>query len=312
MDKIFINIAAYRDPLLVRTLTQAYQKADHPENLVFALAMQYESDIYPDLSFIPREQLRILNYDVPSRPGVTRIRYELSKSAYIDEDYFLMIDSHMKFNDGWDTWLKVSLNNLGPKTVITGLGEVHDGMLRLKTCEIVQGHTDLVFQGKEYTVPMNYEDTQRFYKTPYIACGFMFTYGSFVNEVGFDEYSQFDSEEPYLSWRTFMSGWDIYHTSYWPITHSPDNYYDDAWGGFVNRKFIRDGLENMFRSNLIMLKSLAYVYNDYSIYAIKNATRKPEEWFLECGYTISDYKKILSHFDKLIRNNASGDDIIIL
>lgn len=310
MSKIFINIAAYRDPLLVRTLTQAYQKADKPDNLVFALGMQYEPEIYPDLSFIPKHQLRILNYDIPTRPGVTRIRYELTTSAYIDEEYFLMIDSHMRFQPGWDTWLIESLKSLGPKSVISGLGEIHNNEIRLKKCQIIQGHLDLVFEGKECYHP--FDPNIKFYKVPYIHCGFMFTYGSFISEVGFDQYSQFDGEEPYLTWRTFMSGWDIYQPSYWAITHSPDNYYDDAWGGVAKRTFRRDGVESVFFGNMVMLKSLAYVYNDYSFYAIKDSPRKPEDWFIECGYTITDYNKILAHFNRMIRNNSRRDDIIIL
>lgn len=312
MDKIFINIAAYRDPLLVRTLTEAYSQADNPEALVFALGMQYEQEIYPDLSFIPHEQIKALRYDIPKRPGVTRIRYEITQAAYSNEKYFLMIDSHMRFSKGWDTWLKHNLNNLGEKSIISGLGEIQNNQIRLKTCELIQGQLDLVFQGKEYYEPFTEEDEGKFFKTPYIYCGFMFTYGSFVDEVGFDEYSQFDSEEPYLSWRAFMSGWTIYHTSHWVITHSPDNYYDAAWGGFKSRTFVRTGVESMFRPHMIMLKSLAYVYNDYSMYAVKNAAKKPIEWFLECGYSKSDYKKILDHFNKTIHNNITEDDIIIL
>lgn len=312
MDKIFINIAAYRDPLLVRTLQQAYHEADNPEALVFAIAMQYEAQIYPDLSFIPKEQLRIINYIPGDQPGVTRIRYEITASAYIDEKYFLMIDSHMLFHRGWDTWLKKSLQGLGEKPVITGLGEIHNDTLSLSVCELVQGGVELAFTRKEFTVLIKQEEYGKFYRMPYIACGFMFTYGSFVNEVGFDEFSQFDGEEIYLTWKAFMSGWTIYQTSRWVINHSPENYYDDAWGGVDKRLYLRTGTEAIFKPYMTMMKSLAYVYNDYSHYAVKNATRKPVDWFIECGYTENDYKKILQHYDKLIHNNVTERDIILL
>lgn len=312
MDKIFINIAAYRDPLLVRTLQQAYREADNPEALVFCLGMQYEGSIYPDLSFIPKDQLRIMNYIPGTQPGVTRIRYEITASAYIDEKYFLMIDSHMLFHRGWDTWLKDSLNNLGPKSIISGLGEIHKDGLKLSTCQIVEGGYELGLTKKDFYVGIEQEEYGNFYRMPYISCGFMFTYGSFVTEVGFDEYSQFDGEETYLTWRAFMAGWTIYQTSRWVINHSPENYYDDAWGGLEKRRYVRVGAEAIFGQHMRMLKSLAYVYNDYSHYAVKNAARKPVEWFLECGYTENDYKKILQHYDKLIHNNVTERDIILL
>lgn len=310
--KIFINIAAYRDPLLVRTLRQAYEKADNKDALVFALAMQYEKEIYPDLSFIPNNQLRIINYEVGKQPGITRIRYELSKSAYNNEKYFLMIDSHMTFQESWDTWLIDSLNNLGSNSIISGLGEIHDNKINLNKCQIIQGNSDLVFERNNYSIDIDQSEIGKFFKTNYITCGFFFTYGTFLEEVGLDQYSQFDSEEPYLTWRAFMSGWDIYHTSHWVINHTPEIYYDYAWGGFKNRKFMRDGMESVFRNHLIMLKSLAYVYNDYSIYAIKNAKKSPIDWFLANGYTQSDYKKIVNHFDEMIRNNHKERAIIIL
>jgi hypothetical protein len=312
MDKIFINIAAYRDPLLVRTLQQAYREADNPEALIFALGMQYEDSIYPDLSFIPKDQIRIINYVVGQQPGVTRIRYEISTAAFSNEKYFLMIDSHMLFHRGWDTWLKKSLHDLGEKPIITGMGAIHDDVLDLSICDVVQGGRELAFTRKEFSVPIKQEEYGKFYRTPYIACGFMFTYGSFVNEVGFDEFSQFDGEEIYLTWRAFMSGWTIYHTSKWVINHSPENYYDVAWGGPDKRSYTRAGTETVFRPYMTMMKSLAYVYNDYSHYAIKNASRKPVDWFIECGYTEIDYKKILNYYDKLIHNNVTEHDIIIL
>lgn len=312
MDKIFINIAAYRDPLLIRTLKQAYEKAHNPESLVFALGMQYEEAIYPDLSFIPKDQIHAIKYDIPSRPGVARIRYEITQSAFSNEKYFLMIDSHMTFQNGWDTWLKESLNNLGPKSIISGLGEIHDGHITISNCEVIQGHTELALNRVENRIPIKPEEHGSFFKFPYIACGFMFTYGSFVYDVGFDEYSQADGEEIYLTWRAFMCGWDVYQTSKWVINHSPEIYFDIAWGGEDKRSYTRYGTEARFKPYMNMLRSIAYVYNDMSMYAVKNATRKPEEWFIACGYTKSDYQTILRYYDNLIHNNLTERDILII
>jgi len=43
-DKIFIQIAAYRDPLLVSTVKDCIEKAKYPENLVFCVAWQHTAD----------------------------------------------------------------------------------------------------------------------------------------------------------------------------------------------------------------------------------------------------------------------------
>ena len=41
MEKIFIQIAAYRDPELVPTIKDCLKNADKPENLVFSIAWQH-------------------------------------------------------------------------------------------------------------------------------------------------------------------------------------------------------------------------------------------------------------------------------
>lgn len=312
MSKIFINIASYRDPLLVRTLREAIDNADNPELLFFGIGMQYEKPIYPSLSFVPQHQIKLIDYDIQNRPGITKIRHQITSSAYNNEEYFLMIDSHMRFEPGWDTWLKTSLENLGANSIITGLSHIENGKITLPAAVVEQGRRELAFVRKDYLQDIAEGDVGKFIECPYIYCGFMFTYGNFVSEVGFDEYSHFGSEEPYLSWRAFMSGWKVYHTSYWPITHCPDEYYDVAWGGHENRTFLRKESESVFKGHRLMQQSLAYIYNDYSIYAIKNAKRDPIDWFLANGHTKSDYRKIKEHFDKMIHNEATEHDIIIL
>jgi hypothetical protein len=42
--KIFIQVASYRDPQLIPTIESALDNASHPENLVFAIARQYNPD----------------------------------------------------------------------------------------------------------------------------------------------------------------------------------------------------------------------------------------------------------------------------
>ena len=46
MDKIFVQIASYRDPQLVPTIEDMLAKASHPENLTFGLCWQYDENKY--------------------------------------------------------------------------------------------------------------------------------------------------------------------------------------------------------------------------------------------------------------------------
>ena len=43
-NKIFIQIASYRDPQLLPTIKDCISKAKHPNNLVFAIAWQHSPD----------------------------------------------------------------------------------------------------------------------------------------------------------------------------------------------------------------------------------------------------------------------------
>lgn len=44
MNRIFIQIAAYRDPELLKTIEDCLKNADHPENLRFGICWQHNID----------------------------------------------------------------------------------------------------------------------------------------------------------------------------------------------------------------------------------------------------------------------------
>ena len=43
MDKIFVQIASYRDPELIPTIEDMLAKANNPEALTFGICWQYDS-----------------------------------------------------------------------------------------------------------------------------------------------------------------------------------------------------------------------------------------------------------------------------
>lgn len=83
-----------------------YENAFDPSKIFAYIALQYKNP--PELdNIVEGQQLTILEYDVDTRPGVVKVRYEISK-AMLDSgnfeqgDYFLMIDAHMAFAKNWD------------------------------------------------------------------------------------------------------------------------------------------------------------------------------------------------------------------
>ena len=100
MDKIFISIASYRDPDLINTIKNCYDNALNKEQLFFSILSQAEDVEHPDLSFIPSSQIRYIKVHWSESLGACWARSITSKDLL--GDFFLQIDSHSRFKNGWD------------------------------------------------------------------------------------------------------------------------------------------------------------------------------------------------------------------
>jgi hypothetical protein len=78
LPRIFVSIAAYRDPELVPTIQDCLARAEHPRRLVFGIAWQHGPEERLDL---PRrsKKYRILDIDAMSSQGVCWARSEIEK-----------------------------------------------------------------------------------------------------------------------------------------------------------------------------------------------------------------------------------------
>lgn len=208
MDKIFINIAAYRDPTITYTIKEALEKAKNPERLIFGIGLQYYDYEMPDLSFIPENQLKILNYEVDNRPGLVKIRSEIS-NMFTNEDYFLMIDSHSEFSNEWDKTIVDEYLEL--KNILKQENFVFSGLRMGKT--LCADFRYAFFH--DYPTSIWYETVglKQWNKNKNVngaTCSSFFAPAKFLKNVGFDQHSHFLLEEPYLAWRIHMSGWNVY------------------------------------------------------------------------------------------------------
>ena len=97
---IFISIASYRDPDLVNTVRDAYEKAAFKDRIIFSIVSQADILEHPDLSFIPEDQIRYLKCFWRESQGVCWAREIASRD--ITQDYFFQIDSHSRFIPNWD------------------------------------------------------------------------------------------------------------------------------------------------------------------------------------------------------------------
>ena len=116
MKKIFVSIASYQDPLLLETICSAYENAKYKDFITFGVCEQSSNGI--DLDSIKfKHQIRYELIDPVMAKGPCYARSRI-QSLINDEDYYLQIDSHMIFYQGWDeilikyfNWLQQQINS---------------------------------------------------------------------------------------------------------------------------------------------------------------------------------------------------------
>jgi len=79
MDKIFVSIAAYRDPELLPTLKNMLENADRPENLVICIGWQHSKEDKWDTlkKYSKDKRFNIIDIDYKDAKGVCWIRSEI-------------------------------------------------------------------------------------------------------------------------------------------------------------------------------------------------------------------------------------------
>lgn len=292
---IFVSIASYEDPTLARTIQRALDTADDPDGLVFGLGLQYEEE--PDLSFVPDKQLRTMSYHPHTRPGIVRIRYEISQ-MFDGEDYFLMIDSHMQFKKGWDTELISVIKDLqvAKKTYKIGVFP-----LGLYGEEAMTSRFSLKQEPSKilpFTINSRPENGRaipkgKLEKISFMRVGQIFFDGRFISEVGLDSVSQYTQEQAYLGFRAYMAGWDIYQYHEDVMTH--DDYdYLRAIDQIKAKQF--GAVPETHNSEEHM--TMAYLYNT-GPYAIKDAVREPVDYW-SFNLSFFEYVRSKKAMDKFL------------
>ena len=229
---IFVSVASYCDDLLLQTLEDCYRKAAHPEAVFFGVVDQDDIDIRQQIDALPyRRQIRYLQINPLDSRGVSWARY-LAYSLYGGEDYFLQIDAHMLFDQGWDDNLIGQLRQLSEtskKPILTAYPhpfEIKDG--KPEPQPIGKGKVMYLRPKPDQKITPD-SPALRFHtllhpasqpvRGGHVAGGFLFTLGTFVEEIPYDPFLYFTGEEHSLAARAFTHGWDIFHPVHIPLYH---------------------------------------------------------------------------------------------
>lgn len=257
-NKIFIQIASYRDPQLVPTLKDCLANAKHPENLVFSIAWQHSSedtwDNLDSFKFDPR--FKIVDIDYKDSKGACWARNQLQQN-YDGEEYTLQLDSHHRFIKDWDVELISMIKQLQEKghekPLLTGYVSSFDPDNDPEGRNMVPWKMNFdrfIPEGAVFFLPAAIDDfKERTEPIParFYSAHFCFTLGQFCIEVPHDPEYYFHGEEISIAVRAYTWGYDLFHPHKIVVWHEytrkgRTKQWDDdlSWGGRNNHSHRRN------------------------------------------------------------------------
>jgi hypothetical protein len=214
-EQIFISMAAYRDPELGPTIEDCLAKASRPERLRFCVLWQRD----PSESLSPHiaKRVELIEIDWRESRGAGWARAELMK-RWDGEDWYLQLDSHHRFVEGWDELLLEQAASSGSErpvltTCVAGYtpGEPlpDDPPMRLEFDAFTE---DGILVTKASAIP-DWQQLTRPYRARFLCAHLLFAPGRFVLDVPYDPDLYFTGEEITLAVRAFTNGYDLFAPS---------------------------------------------------------------------------------------------------
>jgi len=222
MSSIFIQIPSYRDWELPKTVSDAINKASGQHELYFGIhnCLLFSKEVVKPESTVNWAHIKYEESIAPKNIGLQKARY-IANEFYDGEDYYLQIDSHMRFVKDWDLkaikiiedYISYGIQNPLITMYPPSYRYADDGETEI--FDIYTSLTRILFtenpnQFKETLIP-----TQTAYQIPdgcvYTAStsgGFIFTLGSFAN-IKPNQKIAFWGEEPLIAARAFTHGFDL-------------------------------------------------------------------------------------------------------
>ena len=237
-DKIFIQIASYRDNQLLPTIKNCIANACHPDNLVFCICWQHsDEDTWDRLDeFYSSDEDKgktdegktdegtgtkfiIIDVDAKLSKGACWARNQIQQK-YADEEYTLQLDSHHRFVPNWDVALISILRKLQsegyPKPLLTSyipsFNPENDPAERVLT-PWKMNFDRFIPEGPVFFLPSdisNYEKLTGPIKARFYSAHFCFTLGEFCREVQHDPDLYFHGEEITIGVRAYTWGYDLF------------------------------------------------------------------------------------------------------
>lgn len=225
---IFVSIASYRDPQLGPTVRNCLAKADYPGELRFGICWQHAPDEPWPLERDAR--FRVLDVDYRESRGACWARAEIPH-LMDGEDWYLQLDSHHRFAQGWDSRLiRMAENSGSAKPIIStypaGFRFDDSRPLQHRPWQMTFGRwspegiplflPQRIARWRQRTVPI---------RARFLGACFLFARAEWATEVPYDPELYFTGEEISLAVRSYTAGYDFFHPHRTLIWHQWNRDY---------------------------------------------------------------------------------------
>jgi hypothetical protein len=236
--RIFVQIAAYRDADLPRTIRSALDQAGHPARIRLGICHQYDDASIGDLDEW-RDDPRATVDSVPASEsrgvGWARAR---AQALWDYEPYMLQVDAHTRFAGFWDDRSVAMIQSVDSnRPILTnyplGFSVEADGREDRERAGVPRrlsvewsASSGMPRQRSEAAAPSEQPGRHAF-----VAAGNLFTLGRFCRDVPADPFIYFGGEEISLAVRAYTHGYDIYYPNeslfwHWYDHPSPLHWQD--------------------------------------------------------------------------------------
>ena len=246
--KIFVGIPSYRDSELIPTLIDLFKKSENKSRIVVGICLQDDEKMMnPNLIYEQlikdsilkdveecKKQIRVDFVDWIEAKGPCWARHRFQK-LYEEEEYYLAIDSHMRFCAQWDSKLIELLEKCEnpTKSIITAYPSGYELPNNIPTdsrisflCFKEFGKDEMIrFTGKVLTELPN-QNNQPISSFFWVS-GFSFSKGEVIKQVPYDPHLPFlfFGEEISMTLRLWTHGYDFYCPPFNVVFHLWERNY---------------------------------------------------------------------------------------
>lgn len=219
-ESIFVSIASYKDIDVKNTIIDCFVRAKYPKRVIVGLFIQDTIDEIVKISnwlsgYEYSNNIRFKAVEYNKAQGCGWARNEILKELYVDEEYFLCVDSHSRFLKEWDVEYITQLNGIPSRGVISvfpqsfEFDESYEEYSKRNITTIYEPNaptwtSDFISPHCQRAPELEYE------KIMSISGGNLFGKGEIVEILKVDKYYNPTMEQEIYSLLLFKSGYNIW------------------------------------------------------------------------------------------------------